>query len=352
MIASVSPVIRTHQGSDLPAQTERLAAFVARPGTPLSWHPGWLTAFARGFGHDVYALEAVEDGKTSGLLSLAFVRSLLFGRYLVSLPYLNYGGAVADDPTTAARLVESATGLADRLRVRFLELRHAAPVEHPRLTARPHGKVHMRLRLPADPDALFKSLKDKVRNLIRKGRKNGLTVHWGGQELLPEFYAVFSETMRDLGTPVYGRAFFAAVLDAFPGRAELCVTRQAGLPAAAALLLHGWGVTEVPSAASPRRFNPSAANMLMYWHLLERAVRRGQRVFDFGRSSADGPTFRFKKQWGAEPEPAAWQYYVREGSAAAMRPDNPKYQRLIRVWQRLPVGLTRWIGPPIVRGIP
>jgi len=92
--------------------------------------------------------------------------------------------------------------------------------------------------------------------------------------------------------------------------------------------------------------------MLLYWHLLVRAVERGQVFFDFGRSSEESNTYRFKKQWGATPFPAPWQYYLRQGTVGDMRPDNPKYQRLIRIWQRLPVGLTRLIGPPIVRGIP
>jgi hypothetical protein len=92
--------------------------------------------------------------------------------------------------------------------------------------------------------------------------------------------------------------------------------------------------------------------MLMYWHLLERAVQRQQAVFDFGRSSPDSPTYRFKEQWGAKPEPARWQYHLRSGTVKDMRPDNPRYQRFIRMWQRLPVALTRLVGPWIVRGIP
>jgi FemAB-related protein (PEP-CTERM system-associated) len=242
--------------------------------------------------------------------------------------------------------------LADELGVRYLELRHEQPVEHPALTERMTAKVHMRLALPARADELWEGLPAKVRNQVRKGQKCGLTVAWGGAELLDEFYDVFSRNMRDLGTPVYGRGLFAGVLRHFPGQAEFCVVRSEGKPAAAALLLHGTGVTEVPSASSLREYNLTCANMMMYWNLLERAVRRGQAVFDFGRSGADSNTYRFKKQWGAEPCPATWQYYVRRGTIGAVRPDNPRYGRAIRIWQRLPLGLTRLIGPVIVRGIP
>ncbi|HEX5273601.1 MAG TPA: FemAB family XrtA/PEP-CTERM system-associated protein [Gemmataceae bacterium] len=319
---------------------------------PLSREPAWLSVCARGLGHTPYLLTAEEGGDVRGHLPLASLNTFLFGRFLVSMPYLNYGGVSADDPAAATLLIDRAIALADELGVRFLELRHTTPVAHPKLTERPGAKVHMRLALPPTPEPLWKSLKDKVRNLVRKGQKQELAVAWGAHDLLPDFYAVFSENMRDLGTPAYGRALFAAILDEFPGRAELCVVRADKEPVAGALLLHGRGVTEVPSASALRRYNHTSANMLMYWHLLERAVLRGQTCFDFGRSSPDSPTFRFKKQWGAEPEPATWQYYVRKGSTSEMRPDNPKYRRMIRAWQRLPLWVSRLLGPAVVRGIP
>jgi serine/alanine adding enzyme len=132
----------------------------------------------------------------------------------------------------------------------------------------------------------------------------------------------------------------------------LCVVRCRKQPVAAALLVHGPQISEAPSAGSLRSYRATGANMLMYWHLLERAIGRGQRLFDFGRSTPEGNTYRFKKQWGAQPEPAVWQYYVREGDQRDMRRESGKYDRLIGIWRRLPVAVTRCIGPWIVRGIP
>jgi len=330
-----------------------LADFVtAGPHVALSRHPGWLPVLAEALGHVPYALEAVRGGKTVGYLGLSYVSSLLFGRFLVSLPYLNSGGVLAEDAAVAAALVDRAVALADQLGARYLELRHEWALEHPALGHRRSDKVHMRLDLPGAAGALWDQLDGKVRNQVRKGQKGGFTVRWGGPEMLEEFYVVFSQNMRDLGTPVYSRRLFEGVLRQFPDRAELCVARDGAKPAAAALLLHGWGVTEVPSASALREYNPSCVNMLMYWHLLERAVQRGQDVFDFGRSSEGGPTHRFKKQWGASASPAEWQYHLRRGTVGGMRPDNPRYSRLIAIWKRLPVALTRCIGPAIVRGIP
>ena len=351
--ASPLVTIRLLSGNSLADRLPKLIEFVQRPQfVSPAHHPLWLYVLRDGLGHVPFAIEAVHDETTCGFLPLGYLRSTLFGRYLVSLPYLNSGGVIADDEVIRRELIENAVALAQELRVKHLELRHEEPTEHPLLNGSLSSKVHMRLRLPDFPGPLWESLPAKVRNQIRKGEKSGLTVHWGRLDLLPEFYDVFARNMRDLGTPVYGKRFFAAILKYFPVEAELCVVRLAERAVAGALLIHGKGVTEVPSASSLREFNHTSANMLMYWHLLDRAIEREQSIFDFGRSTVNSSTFKFKKQWGAEPEGAVWQYHLRDGNTVDLRPDNPKMQRLIRIWQQMPLGLTRWIGPSIVRGIP
>ncbi|MDY3560172.1 FemAB family PEP-CTERM system-associated protein [Gemmata sp. JC673] len=346
--------VTAHPRAAIAGRVADLAAFVrhSAPEVPLSKHPLWLDVLRSSLGHEVYALEATASGRTVGFLPLACVDSVLFGRFLVSLPYLNTNGVIAPTADVRAELIARAAGLADELNVRHLELRHEAPVAHPALTASITSKVHMRLALPSTPERLWKGFDTKVRNQIRKGEKGGFAVTWGGAECLDGFYDVLAENMRDLGSPVYGIELFRTILQTFPGDAEICLVRSGATPVAAALLLHGWGVTEVPTASSLRDYNPSNVNMLMYHALLRRSVERGQRVFDFGRSTADGSTFKFKKQWGAVPHPAAWQYAVQRGEVGEMRPDNPRYRLAIRLWQKLPVELTRAFGPRIVRGIP
>lgn len=318
----------------------------------LSADPRWLLALRDGLGHDPYLLEAVRGERTVGLLGLCLVRSRLFGRYLVSLPYLNSGGVRTSEPDVAARLIDQAVALAAELQVRHLELRHETECPHADLPYRLTTKVHLRLTLPATREALWDGFTSKLKNQLRKGEKQGFSVRWGGTDDLRDFYAVFSRNMRDLGTPVFGRRLFASIADRFADQAEYCVLTREGQPLAAALLLHGSRVTEVPSASSLREYNSTNANMHLYWHLLQRAIERGSEVFDFGRSSQDSGTYRFKAQWGARPSPAIWQYHSRTGEIGEMRPENARYRLAIRVWKRLPVWLTRLLGPPIVRGIP
>ncbi|HJZ56099.1 MAG TPA: FemAB family XrtA/PEP-CTERM system-associated protein [Gemmataceae bacterium] len=343
-----------HPRAALLARLPALAGFVRDSAAlvPLSQHPAWLNVLQRALGHEVYAIEATSDGQTHGFLPLAFVSSILFGRFLVSLPYLNTNGVVAASPDVQSRLVSHAIKLADELGVRYLELRHERPVDHPDLNARLDSKVHMRLALPRTADKLWKGFDPKVRNQLRKGERAGFAVTWGTAELLDPFFDVLSRNMRDLGTPVYGKRLFREMLAVFAGDAEICLVRDGAVPVAGALLLHGKGVTEVPTASSLKQYNSSCVNMLMYWHLLQRSLAREQQVFDFGRSSVGGNTYGFKKQWGAIPHPAIWQYHVRHGTVGEMRPDNPRYLHAIRLWQRLPLRLTQVLGPVIVRGIP
>jgi serine/alanine adding enzyme len=315
--------------------------------------PRWHRAVAKGLCHTPYLLVQRDDaGVPGGLLPLHFVKSLAFGRFLVSLPYVNTGGVWASDESIARELISAACDLADRLDVRYLELRHEKPVDHPRLNRQRTDKVHMRLPLPGSLDELNRSFKSKLRSQLKKIAGQPFEISWGKQPLLADFYSIFARNMRDLGTPVVSRRLFECILSEFPDGAELGVVKLEGNPLAGALLVHQHAVTEVPSASSLRAYNATGVNMWMYHQLLARAIDKGSSTFDFGRSSKDSNTYRFKEQWNAVPYPSVWQYYVRRGSANDMRPESSTNQALIRIWKRLPVWLTRWIGPPIVRGIP
>ena len=341
-----------------------ISAFMAdigsEAGVCAEHDPRWLSVLSGGLGHRVFALIARKGEEPAspicGYLPVALVAGRLFGRFLVSLPYVNQAGVVAADPTVRAALIERAVELARVHDVKYLELRHAQSIEHASLDRSRDEKVRMVLALPADPDALWDQISAKVRNQVRKGDKMGLSIRFGGCDLLNDFYSVFAVNMRDLGTPVYPRKLFAHAVNSLDGDAQIAVVDCQDQPVAGALLVHnsrlGCPSTHVPSASCLRRFNHTNANMWMYHKLLERAIARGSKEFDFGRSSTDSGTYRFKKQWGAKPQPTVWQYHLRHGDIDAVRPDSGKYRRRIETWQKLPVWLTRLIGPPIVRGIP
>jgi FemAB-related protein (PEP-CTERM system-associated) len=352
-VASRSLTVVTHRGipdGNLRARWDRLFSRVGE--TSPSRRLEWLTILQDGLGHEPLVLEAKAHGDTLAMLPLVSMKSMLFGRFLVGLPYLNTGGVLAMEEEAANCVIDQAIATADELNVNYLELRHEVRHLHASLNHELTEKVHMRLELPAASDDLWQNFSPKVRNQIRKAEKAQVTIEWGQHDLLPDFYAVFSHNMRDLGTPVYAHRLFSSILTHLPDAAEICIARHCGQAVASAVLIHGQGTSEVPSASSLRAANPLNCNMLMYWHLLKRAIERGQNVFDFGRSTAGSNTYRFKAQWGAIPHPAAWQYYVRKGNVSDMRPNNPKNQRRVAVWKRLPVWLTRLLGPAVVRGIP
>ena len=282
-----------------------------------------------------------------------FISGPLFGRLLVSQPYLTTGGVLADSDDVAMRLVDHAIRLSDELNVKHLELRHESPVVHSAFNSTNTEKTHMRLRLPNTSEQLWNGLKSKVRSQVRKPLNDeSLTFEFGSLDQLDTFYDIFCRNMRDLGTPPFSKRLFVEMLTQFTDEAEICTVRYNGQPAASGFLIHGPDVTFIPSASALREFNRTACNMLMYWHCLERSVERGQNVFDFGRSSIDSGTHKFKKQWGATEHPAIWQYYSRKGDIGDVRPNSGKFDLMVAAWQKLPVWLTRLIGPTIVRGIP
>ena len=325
-------------------------AFVTASPDASGYHEWtWRRVFERAFGHEcLYLLARDAGGAVAGVLPLVEIRSLLFGRTLTSLPFLNYGGVLSASEDVARALVEEAAALAKSRRCKHVELRHIGR-RFNHLPCRQH-KVTMRLALV---EGLWERLDRKARNQVRKAQKSDLTVERGGAELLEAFYAVFARNMRDLGTPVYARTFFAEVLGASGDRARIIVVRLKGAPIAAGLTYRTGGTIEIPWASSIRDFNALCPNHLLYWHALETAMAEGVKVFDFGRSTPGEGTFKFKEQWGAEPVPLHWEYWLAAGGDVPdQSPKNPKFKLAVETWKHLPLWLANTAGPRIVRGIP
>lgn len=310
----------------------------------------WKRLIERVFGKRCHYLQAVTRGQIVGVLPLVHMRSHLFGNFMVSVPYVNYGGVLADSPEIAELLLREASGLAANLGAGSVEYREQdqRPGDAPCRT----DKVAMILDLPETEEALAKQLGSKLRSQIKRPQRENPEARIGREELLDDFYEVFARNMRDLGTPVYSRALFRNVLREFES-AYLVVIFLQGRPVSAAFLLGYRGMLEVPWASTIEEVNPLSMNMLLYWEVLRSAVARGYRRFDFGRSTVDAGTYRFKRQWGAEPKQLYWYYdLVNGGQMPNLKPDNPKYQLVIRAWQKLPLMLANVIGPHLVRHLP
>lgn len=340
--------IRAFEASDAAAWD----AFVrTRPEASVYHFTGWRTVCQLSFGHPCPYLLAECNGHLVGVLPLVQLKSRLFGHFMVSMPYFNYGGALGVNDEVRQALLNAASALAAREGCSHLELRNT--------TAQPNwpvrtDKVSMWLDLPPSSDLLWQRIGSKVRAQVKKAQRAQWQFSFGGAELLDDFYRVFAIHMRDLGTPVYSKRFFAHVLQHGPGNPVLVVGRTLeGEPVSVALLLRHGHRMEVPWASTLRRAHEANANMALYWQLLTFACDQGCLQFDFGRSTQDAPTFRFKKQWGALPVPLYWHYWLADGGQLPrLNPDNPKYRMAIGVWKRLPVWLTRWLGPPIVKNLP
>lgn len=318
----------------------------------------WRGVIQRSLGHRPHYLMAHRHGAVTGLLPLFDVRSRLFGRSLVSLPFLNGGGLLADDQPSAHALLEHVDKLVRSGRYRYGELRQRKALDDQagELPCRQH-KVAMRLPLTDDPDRLFQRFKGKLRSQIRRPAKAGARAQIiNGANVVKRdidaFYKVFAENMRDLGTPVFPRSLFQETIDGFGGRAWLALVWMDGHPAAAGLMVGSDRSIEMIWASSLRIFNRLSVNMLLYWEAMATAIRQGYRTFDFGRCSLDGPTHRFKAQWGAEPVPLHWYYIKGRGEIPDINPGNPKFKAAVRTWQYLPVALANRIGPMVARNLP
>ena len=324
--------------------------FVERhPQSSLYHDYALLALLERQFGHRAYRFAAYYDGELVGILPMLRQASRLFGDFASSVPFFNYGGALEVCVGVKRALMEYASSelLADG--VSYCEFRDDEAMEG---WQQKTDKVIMELDLPDSVAALDKQLGTKLRAQIKRPLRENPDVKIGSAELLDDFYRVFAENMRDLGTPVYQKTFFADILNSYP-QARLIVVFLAGKPVSCGFLLPYKDRLEIPWASTLRCANKYSMNMLLYWQVLCFAIENHYKVFDFGRSSKDAGTYKFKAQWGAKERPCYWHYALPNGEELPqLNPNNPKYKLLINIWQRLPVALVNLIGPFIVKNLP
>ncbi|MGH7561384.1 MAG: FemAB family XrtA/PEP-CTERM system-associated protein [Gemmatimonadales bacterium] len=311
---------------------------------------GWKSLLESVFGHECLYYAARDRGTLVGALPLVRVKSLLFGHYLVSMPFLNSGGPLGNDAAVRA-LAAAALEEAARSRARLLELR--SRIEQPVELPVSHRKITVVLDLPATADALFQAFPAKLRSQVRRPGKEGVSVRFGADQLA-SFFRVFSRHMRHLGTPTLPLRFFEAIAERFAEDVWFGCAWLGAEPVAAGAGFR-WGAEfELTWASALAEHNHLAPNMLLYWSFMERAVSAGVSRFDFGRCTPGGGTHRFKRQWGGRDEPLWWYQAARSGAvnAATPSPEQSIYAWGPRIWRRLPLGLTTLLGPRVVRFLP
>jgi FemAB-related protein (PEP-CTERM system-associated) len=312
-------------------------------------HIAWRYVIADAYGHRTPYLVAKRAGKVSGLLPLVLVRSRLFGTCLTSLPFLDFAGAVADDDASRDALAGKARQLGRELGVDYIEFRQVVPISGDFETST--HKALMTLNLASDEAQLWSRLTSERRNRVRRAQKSGLVVESAGASKLSEFYDIWTTNMRDLGSPPHSRKFFAAMLEHFGDRCSILLVRHKGVSIGSALMLFWKDTMCVPWVSSLREHFHLYPNNVLYWEAMRTAVAKGLGTFDFGRSTVGSGTFEFKQRWGAVATPLHWQVFSVGRKRVKPSPDDKKFRLAVELWKRVPVSITRAIGPAFRKSI-
>lgn len=335
-----------------PAERARIDSYVAEHPESVFFHrPQWSLAVERGCRQRSHYLLAERPGGTlAGCLPLTDIRSALFGRALVSTGFGTGGGVLADDEAAAGALLAAAAGLSDQLGNLTLELRGGEFPED--YVVRDDVYVGFAMDLPKDEAAILKSIKRRHRG-VRRARELQLGVRIGsGAGDRTDFFRVFGESMRNLGSPVFPRRLFDAMLDLFGDEADIVTIRNGAEPVASVLNFYFKNIVHPYWGGGTFGARDCFASELMYFETMCHAARRGCTRFDFGRSKVGTGNYSFKTNWGMAPEPL--RYAVRTAPGAIARdinPLSPKHKRKIEAWKKLPLWLSNRLGPVLARGL-
>ncbi|MXO95606.1 FemAB family PEP-CTERM system-associated protein [Erythrobacter aquimaris] len=329
----------------------RIEDFVHDRNGNVFQRPMWLSAIEAGTGQKALGLVAERGGVICGWLPLSDVHSPLFGRALVSSGFAVGGGPLYSDELALEALLASAAELAMRNSVSTIELRSSEAVEGWDLIEGQHAGFERPLE--GDDEAQLLAIPRKARAEVRKGLANDVEVTVGRSEQdLEAHYQCYSESVRNLGTPVFPRSLFAAVIEAFGDDADILTVSHEGRPVSSVLSLYHDGAVMPYWGGGRWEARSLRANERMYYELMCHARRKGMDRFDFGRSKTGSGPFAFKKHWGFEPEPLTYRRWTAPGvEARNIDPTDEGYSAKIELWKKLPLPVANLIGPWIARGL-
>jgi len=310
----------------------------------------WKNIIENVYNHSGFYLYAEKNNQIVGVLPLFSISSLLFENHLVSMPFLTYGGILADSTDIEQQFLCEVENLLKKQDVKYIELRQQGHLSSEGVNSRfilNTQKVSMRLELPSSSEELFNQFKAKLRSQIRRPQKEGMVFKLGGQELIDDFYKVFLVNMRDLGSPVHSKKLFKEIFGSFPDSVKCGVVYHNNKPVAAGIINLFNKFVEIPWASALREYNRFSPNMMLYWELIKYVTDAGYKEFDFGRSTEGESTFRFKQQWGSKPVQLNW-YSSRQNS---LTDADSKKKLFIQVWTKLPLTVSQKLGPLIRKGI-
>ncbi len=309
---------------------------------------GWKQVLNKSFRHKCYYLYALQNEQIVGVLPLGHIKSLFFGNALISTPFAVYGGVLSDNDEIKQLITDEACRLAEELTVDHLEIRNIEQ-QYPDWPNK-ELYVYFKKELADNDDDNLKAIPRKQRAMVRKGIKAGLKYDIGKN--INQFYQAYSESVRNLGTPVFSKKLFASLIDVFGDQVDvLTVTKENQLVASVlsfyykneVIPYYGGGTSAARSLKG---------NDFMYWALMQHSVKQGMTSFDYGRSKEGTGSYSFKKNWGFAPKPLFYEFYLVKAKAIPdINPLNPKYQRFISIWRKLPLKLSQILGPILSRDL-
>ncbi|MCK6547880.1 FemAB family PEP-CTERM system-associated protein [Myxococcota bacterium] len=328
------------------------AYVLAHPDGSVHHRLGWRRVIERAFGHEAHYLYAEREGVITGVLPMFAVGGPPFARALVSVPVGVTGGVLADDAPTARLLAAGARAIAERERLAYVEYK-SERASLPGLPSKAGLYVTFRQALFSDRERQLAAIPRKTRAVLRESERAHLRASFEGVDALEPFLDLYALSLRNLGTPMFPRELFVASLEELRDACDLLVVRQTGRIIGAVLNYYHRDVILPFFAGALPEARDVGVNNHLYWSLLSTGWARGYRTFDFGRSKVGTGAFAFKRHFGMEEIPLEYQYdLVAVDEVPNVNPTNPKYEKVIAAWQRLPVGLTKVVGPMIQQRIP
>jgi FemAB-related protein (PEP-CTERM system-associated) len=288
-----------------------------------------------------------ETNEIKTILPITKIKSKIFGNRILSTGFQEYGGVIGDQSYFPKMLKFLKNKYQKNFQ--FLEIKGSinqnnTPSEKILIKKVNYQRFILQLK---DEKTVWDNIQKSKRKAIKKSKKEctcrELTIND-----LNQFYNLYLQNMRSFGTPPYNKQYFYNFFKMIQsqGHGKIYGSFKDNKLISALLGFNYNNTVHITTAISNPKYKAFRPSDLMHWYFINWSIKNNYTSFDFGRVRTDSGQFEYKRKWGAQLSELPSFYFLLkdEQIPKLLDPSNKKYQLIIKIWQHLPLNVTKLVG--------
>lgn len=310
----------------------------------------WMSLVNETLGVEYKIAILQENNETVASIPFAFYRNFIKGPCAIPLQFSGYyGSIVANSNLYKKKIMNHFFQYCERKKL-YTQIPEINSIDgYKSHSGYSIYKIELKNNLPVEEQILSYASK-RTRGYIKSAINSNLKSFVGGLELIDEFYFIYLQNMKELGTPPLPESYFKKIIEYLPKVSKVILVKDHKKVCSGMFIMQ---ISEkelfTPIICTPRLYQTGQSSHLIYLKAAEEAQNFGCSIVNFGRSIDGGGPALFKKRYGLKASPLF--IYSPNKKWKVTDPNNTNWRYAIEIWKRLPIFLTKLAGKILAKHV-